>query len=654
MFNGFQNVDEAAEGASEAVTDFSLATQRATQQVQAFILAGLVAEFERLSNLDSPFPVNDRLEEISTKIKELKEAGFQFELKDLSNAELKELAKTLQEATKEIVTANPEVEKLQKQLKLLQLAGAAPNEIQAVTDSIKTLETQVVSTTKTIETVTGNQLTNLIKNEGRTVDQFKLNQVEKLKIVNEELEARGLVAKELTEEEKEEAKKQAEIAKQLANERVKFMRDALNEIRQLQIDLLTDENEARRKQLELEKDERIQTTEEQYADQILKAKGNLAEISKLEKLKNQTLLLINENYLQDLEDLEQEFARKAFQDKVKNLKLLNSIQILEALNTGKETLEIRRENILEERDLELQNMELTELERKEIKEKAENELLKIAQEKLEKEKALYEAAKQAEIEAEEQKAEQIRLIRQQEVDSFIGFTTSAVNFGFDLHQNYNEALLSDLDARLKKQTISEENYEKQVAALKTKAAKQERARSAFNIFVQTAENVIRALGVPPVPNFLLAGIAGAQGLIQEAAVLSRPIPQFNKGTKRVPGTDTGKDSVLAMVRPGEGIMPVDRMNEYGRSFELMYDRKVSPELANATMEMLSQKDQGFAKNVANSFSLTAELNKGITKKQMSEAFGEQLRKGVYVKNLNEINTGVSARELALLKRRGIS
>lgn len=47
------------------------------------------------------------------------------------------------------------------------------------------------------------------------------------------------------------------------------------------------------------------------------------------------------------------------------------------------------------------------------------------------------------------------------------------------------------------------------------------------------------------------------GAAQLATVIAQPIPKFAKGTENVTGGIAGKDSVLAMLMPGERIVPAD-------------------------------------------------------------------------------------------------
>jgi hypothetical protein len=152
----------------------------------------------------------------------------------------------------------------------------------------------------------------------------------------------------------------------------------------------------------------------------------------------------------------------------------------------------------------------------------------------------------------------------------------------ELSYNKEQELKRVGDNKQAQDTINKK-FAKQEAELKRKQAEVDKVQTIFGITIATALNVVKALGNPPTPgvNVALAAIAGALGAAQIAFVAARPLPKFNKGTKNVPGVDTGGDSIMAMLRPGEGVMPVDRMNQYRPAFEAMFDGRISPRFMNS-------------------------------------------------------------------------
>ncbi len=84
--------------------------------------------------------------------------------------------------------------------------------------------------------------------------------------------------------------------------------------------------------------------------------------------------------------------------------------------------------------------------------------------------------------------------------------------------------------------LKEEALQKKQQDQKRKQAIFNKTVAVFEIGVNTAKGIGNALGsFPPPASFVLAGIVGAIGALQIAAVLSKPIPQFAVGTKDAPG-----------------------------------------------------------------------------------------------------------------------
>ncbi|MCK5605270.1 phage tail tape measure protein [Candidatus Pacearchaeota archaeon] len=82
--------------------------------------------------------------------------------------------------------------------------------------------------------------------------------------------------------------------------------------------------------------------------------------------------------------------------------------------------------------------------------------------------------------------------------------------------------LSKLNAEL----AAAEGNEKKQAEIRAKIAKAEKQKALFDIFVNTASGVVKALAALNIP---LSILIGATGAIQALAVASRPIPQFATG-----------------------------------------------------------------------------------------------------------------------------
>ncbi len=195
-------------------------------------------------------------------------------------------------------------------------------------------------------------------------------------------------------------------------------------------------------------------------------------------------------------------------------------------------------------------------------------------------------------------------LEQQAFDVFV----QSVNAGFDIAEGRRSAQLANLkadteerlrlagDNEKKKQQILEQAEQKE-KAIKTRQAQADRAQAIFNIGIQTAINVIKALGQPgfsPGTNFIAAALAGAAGAAQLAVVLSKPIPKFAKGSKGVTGGIEGQDSVLAMLMPGEKIVPTAQSRgQLGGILDGIIDGKIKTPvdiLKHAPIQMPGQRD----------------------------------------------------------------
>jgi hypothetical protein len=144
---------------------------------------------------------------------------------------------------------------------------------------------------------------------------------------------------------------------------------------------------------------------------------------------------------------------------------------------------------------------------------------------LDEQRILDEEYEASEIEAAERKKVRNEEIRQQ------AFALGNAIFDFRL---------SKLDAELE---AAEGNEQKQ-AEIRIKIAKAEKQQALFNIAINTATGIVKAL-----PNLLLAAIVGSIGLVQAATVAARPIPQFAKGTNYAPGgvaelAERGRERVI--------------------------------------------------------------------------------------------------------------
>jgi hypothetical protein len=135
--------------------------------------------------------------------------------------------------------------------------------------------------------------------------------------------------------------------------------------------------------------------------------------------------------------------------------------------------------------------------------------------------------------------------------------------------------LDMLEQKKNKGIISEKQYQKEVAALKRKQAIADKAQAVFNIGINIAEAITKAMTAGPVIGQVLAGISAALGFAQLAVVLSKPIPSFYRGVLRLPlgNNPKGRDTIPSMLNEGESVMTTDETNKYYGALKAMRENK---------------------------------------------------------------------------------
>jgi hypothetical protein len=171
-----------------------------------------------------------------------------------------------------------------------------------------------------------------------------------------------------------------------------------------------------------------------------------------------------------------------------------------------------------------------------------------------KELARIEKEKQARIQAAQFAFNQITAILRQRIENELESTNQI----YAAQKEAIEKLEIDEKDKADKIAALEKQKAVEVAIIKRKQAEFDRANSLVSIASNTANAVTNALGAAAPPlNFILAGVVGALGAAQAAAVLAKPlppIPSFAQGTRNFmvpPGFPN--DSFPIMVQSGERV-----------------------------------------------------------------------------------------------------
>ena len=152
----------------------------------------------------------------------------------------------------------------------------------------------------------------------------------------------------------------------------------------------------------------------------------------------------------------------------------------------------------------------------------------------------------------------------------------------DSQYQYEEAALQD---QLKRKEISQKQYDAKLRALKRKQAEDDKKFAIFNALIAISQAILVANASAAFPaNIPAISFASAIGALQLAAIISRPIPKFAKGTLNVQGGLQGQDSVHAMLMPGEAVIPTHINRAYSKTIEAIYKGTVRPSDLNAFVD----------------------------------------------------------------------
>lgn len=183
------------------------------------------------------------------------------------------------------------------------------------------------------------------------------------------------------------------------------------------------------------------------------------------------------------------------------------------------------------------------------------------------------------------------------------------------------------EEQLQQQKInSEKSAQAQLNSLKQKEDAANKLQKVFEIIISTARNVVE------FP--LLAPYYLTLGAIEEALVLGTPAPKYKRGTLRVPGINTGQDSVLAMLQPEEAVIPSQTNKDYHESVKAIYNRSIPASAMNDFVTNYRMKSlKGKSDTI---ISVDIDYDKLAEKIGNSVAWKTRKGDGVYIKNTDEL------------------
>ena len=182
-------------------------------------------------------------------------------------------------------------------------------------------------------------------------------------------------------------------------------------------------------------------------------------------------------------------------------------------------------------------------------------------------------------------------------------------------ESINRRTEADLNARgvteVQKAKI-EERAQKEIARAKQKAWKEQQQADIAQAVINGALAVTNALAtVKPFPAAIIAaGLAGLQTAAQVAIIKNTPTPKFAKGTMKVLGEGSGtSDHVPALLSHGESVFTASTTSDYYPALSTIFDRKVSPQLANDLLTDLANGNFNINPEYHNNTTTTLDYNR---------------------------------------------
>jgi hypothetical protein len=147
----------------------------------------------------------------------------------------------------------------------------------------------------------------------------------------------------------------------------------------------------------------------------------------------------------------------------------------------------------------------------------------------------------------------------------------------DAQYSYEEDMLN---GQLKRKEISQKQYDTKLRAMKRRQAEDDKKYALFTALLQSANAIVNAATAIPFSPTNVAFVSALSAL-QIAAIASRPIPKFAKGSLFVNGGSGGVDDIPAYLNRGEAVIPTHLNKAYAPAVDAIYHSKIHPSVLNA-------------------------------------------------------------------------
>lgn len=184
----------------------------------------------------------------------------------------------------------------------------------------------------------------------------------------------------------------------------------------------------------------------------------------------------------------------------------------------------------------------------------------------------------------------------------------------DLQRAQNDQEIAELEVQKEKKLITEKQYNEKLRAIKRKQWEADKRAQIVAATIGISQGIINALSVQPANLVPFAiGLASTVGAIQLATIIASKPPQFAKGTLSVPGVDMGRDSVHAILQPGEAVIPTKTNRAYHPTIKAIYEKKISPsEINNFVMTRTKAGGSSAITASVDTYALSRALGKNKT------------------------------------------
>lgn len=206
-------------------------------------------------------------------------------------------------------------------------------------------------------------------------------------------------------------------------------------------------------------------------------------------------------------------------------------------------------------------------------------------------------AAQKKIELQKQVNSQLETLFEESAKAFFAIRANQLNYELNTINAKKNAEIAAAGDSQQAIAIINQKYDREAAAIKRKQAVLQKQQAVFNILLSGGEGAaktIASVGLPAA--FPLLGIQAGILAAQLAVVASQKIPQFNKGTRSVPGHDTGKDSVLAMLRPGEAVVPVAQNKMSSKLIDGIISGRINDSVLSMNYSVMAKEIGGFERS----------------------------------------------------------